>query len=404
MGIWASIKNKLRRIVPVPRTYLDKKLGDMEKENKRQSKVIGDLQKASLAQTKAIEELKAFIEQEFRRRDDWPVRNAQLHTEAAGRPLWVIKCPAPEGPVKVRWGDYAYAVTLKRYLDRLGVYTVVDTREDWGCEEDADVVLVLRGCHFYRPDRRNARCLYIMWNISHPEMITPEEYELYDVVCVSSNCYAKCLQEKVKVPVLPLLQCTDTELFYPAEESGDDQSAVQAKGDYIFIGNSRGVARRCVIWSAQNQLPLKIWGSGWKAMLGQNKGMVQDTSIENSQIPDLYRSAKATLNDHWKDMLDYQFVNNRIFDALACGLPVISDYCEELKEIFPDAVLYYNNKEEFDDCIMQLETHYDEIKEKVAKQWPLIREQYSFEARARELLKIEEKYRHTKTAKQQGEL
>ena len=47
-------------------------------------------------------------------------------------------------------------------------------------------------------------------------------------------------------------------------------------------------------------------------------------------------------------MLDYQFVNNRIFDALACGLPVISDYCEELKEIFPDAVLYYNNKEEFD--------------------------------------------------------
>ena len=52
-------------------------------------------------------------------------------------------------------------------------------------------------------------------------------------------------------------------------------------------------------------------------MLGQNKGMVQDTSIENSQIPDLYRSAKATLNDHWKDMLDYQFVNNRIFDALA---------------------------------------------------------------------------------------
>ena len=54
MGIWASIKNKLRRIVPVPRTYLDKKLGDMEKENKRQSKVIGDLQKASLAHTKAI--------------------------------------------------------------------------------------------------------------------------------------------------------------------------------------------------------------------------------------------------------------------------------------------------------------------------------------------------------------
>lgn len=401
MGIWASIKRKLRAIVPVPRTYLDKKLSDMEKENKRQGKVIGDLQKASLAQMKAIEDLKGFIEQEFRRRDDWPVRSAQLYAEAAGRPLWVIKCPAPEGPVKVRWGDYAYAVTLKRYLDRLGVYAIVDTREDWGCEEDADVVLVLRGCHFYRPDRRNAKCLYIMWNISHPEMVTPEEYELYDVVCVSSNYYAKSLQEKVKVPVLPLLQCTDTELFYPAEAAADSQ---RGKGDYIFIGNSRGVARRCVIWSAQDQLPLKIWGSGWKAMLGQNKGMVQDTSIENSQIPDLYRSAKATLNDHWKDMLDYQFVNNRIFDALACGLPVISDYCQELKDIFPEAVLYYDNKEDFDNCIQELEDHYDQIKAKVAEQWPLIQESYSFEARARELLEIEKKYRHVETAGQQGEL
>ena len=33
-------------------------------------------------------------------------------------------------------------------------------------------------------------------------------------------------------------------------------------------------------------------------------------------------------------MLDYQFVNNRIFDALACGLPVISDSCEKLRIFF----------------------------------------------------------------------
>ena len=85
-----------------------------------------------------------------------------------------------------------------------------------------------------------------------------------------------------------------------------------------------------------------------------------------------------------------------------------AELLEAIKPIINKLYSEYNfaeiDKEEFDDCIMQLETHYDEIKEKVAKQWPLIREQYSFEARARELLKIEEKYRHTKTAKQQGEL
>ena len=143
----------------------------------------------------------------------------------------------------------------------------------------------------------------------------------------------------------------------------------------------------------RDKLPLKIWGAGWKAMLGPDKTMVQDVFIENSQIPALYRSARVTLNDHWKDMLDYQFVNNRIFDALACGLPVISDCCDELREIFPEAVLYYSNKEEFHQCVKEIENNYEEVKAKVDEQWPVIKEKYSFEARARELAEIVEKHR-----------
>ena len=225
------------------------------------------------------------------------------------------------------------------------------------------------------------------WNISHPEMVTPEEYELYDVVCICSRRYAEEIAAKVKVPVLPLLQCTDTELFYPAEKQPETY-----ENDYIFIGNSRGVARRCVVWAAADKLPLKIWGGGWTTILADNMDLIQDSEIENEKIPDIYRSSKATLNDHWKDMLDCHFVNNRIFDALACGLPVISDCCDELQEIFPDAVLYYNTKEDFDKCIETLENNYDEIKARVAAQWPMIREKFSFETRAQELVEIVEKY------------
>ena len=379
MSLLSILKNKLRSLVPVSRTYMDNKLKELEKENKKQSKLLQE-------NSQALQNLQEQINREFQRRDDWKKRPAENRKLAKNRPIWVIKCPAPDSEKKVRWGDYAYAVALKRYLDRMGKYTVIDLYEDWNCEEDADVVLVLRGREFYRPDRRNEKCLYIMWNISHPEMVTEEEYQLYDVICVGSLCYAKELQKKITVPVVPLLQCTDTELFYP------DQEAEKHRGkDYLFIGNSRNVARPCVLWAAKDKLPLKIWGAGWKAMLGPDKTMVQDVFIENSDIPALYRSARVTLNDHWKDMLDYQFVNNRIFDALACGLPVISDCCDELREIFPDAVLYYSNQEEFQKCVAQLENDYDAIKARVDAQWPMIKEKYSFEARARELVEIAEK-------------
>lgn len=379
MSLLSILKKKLRSLVPVSRTYMDNKLKELEKENKKQSKLLQE-------NSQALQNLQEQINQEFQRRDDWKKRPAENRKLAKDRPIWVIKCPAPDSEKKARWGDYAYAVALKRYLDRMGKYTVIDLYEDWNCEEDADVVLVLRGREFYRPDRRNEKCLYIMWNISHPEMVTEEEYQLYDVICVGSLHYAKELQKKITVPVVPLLQCTDTELFYP------DQEAEKHRGkDYLFIGNSRNVARPCVLWAAKDKLPLKIWGAGWKAMLGPDKTMVQDVFIENSDIPALYRSARVTLNDHWKDMLDYQFVNNRIFDALACGLPVISDCCDELREIFPDAVLYYSNQEEFKKCVAQLENDYDAIKARVDAQWPMIKEKYSFEARARELVEIAEK-------------
>ena len=379
MSLLSILKNKLRSLVPVSRTYMDNKLKELEKENKKQSKLLQE-------NSQALQNLQEQINREFQRRDDWKKRPAENRKLAKNRPIWVIKCPAPDSEKKVRWGDYAYAVALKRYLDRMGKYTVIDLYEDWNCEEDADVVLVLRGREFYRPDRRNEKCLYIMWNISHPEMVTEEEYQLYDVICVGSLHYAKKLQKKITVPVVPLLQCTDTELFYP------DQEAEKHRGkDYLFIGNSRNVARPCVLWAAKDKLPLKIWGAGWKAMLGPDKTMVQDVFIENSDIPALYRSARVTLNDHWKDMLDYQFVNNRIFDALACGLPVISDCCDELRDIFPDAVLYYSNKEEFQKCVAQLENDYDAIKARVDAQWPMIKEKYSFEARARELVEIAKK-------------
>ena len=115
-----------------------------------------------------------------------------------------------------------------------------------------------------------------------------EEYELYDVVCICSRYYAQKMADKVKVPVIPLLQCTDTELFYPKEEQEE-----VCENDFVFIGNTRGIARQCVLWAIQDKLPLKIWGTGWVTMFPEHKDLIQSGSIENKKIPDVYRVCQS---------------------------------------------------------------------------------------------------------------
>ena len=437
-----KIKAFFRKIVPVGRTYIDKKFKDQKKEisneinrqetilekeyvrelnnlehkyvrelNNLEHKILEEMENYVTRQTAHLDErdenryqlqrkrmmemqeqikkLHEYTEQEFIRRDNWGKIAAEIERFAAGRQVWVIKCPATEGKAKYHWGDYYYAVALQKYLERKGKYVVIDTRQDWNCDENADVVLVLRGKYFYRPDRRNKKCLYIMWNISHPEMVSNAEYELYDVVCVGSRYFAEQLKDKVKVPVVPLLQCTDTELFCPNGEKDENYC-----GDYVFIGSTRGVMRECVLWASEDHLPLHVWGSGWHQMLSEEYAdVIEGDFKENEKLPELYRAAKVTLNDHWKDMLDYQIINNRVFDALACGLPVISDGCPEMKEIFPEAVLYYENKEEFESCIRKVETDYESLKAKALEQYEMIKKEYSFERRAEELIEIVEKYK-----------
>lgn len=382
MGAWGNMKRRLKALLPASRDYIDSQAAAAES---RESRIIGLLEqidKDIRLQTKTVNSVKTYIDRELARRDEWP-KLQEEHCRAAGeRKLWVIKCPAPEDGRKVKWGDYPYALALKKYLERLGNYVVIQFREDWNCPMRADVVLVLRGKIPYRPDRGDEDCLYIMWNISHPEAVTVEEYELYDVVCVASKIYSDKLKEELDVPVIPLLQCTDTEEFYPGDK------AAGKKYEYIFVGNTRKVVRQGIVWAAEEGLPITIYGSGWDKILSDSEKFVRGKYIENSKLGQMYRSSKVVLNDHWDDMKAYGFVNNRVFDALACGIPVISDENQELRNIFPEAVLFYNNKEEFMQCIKRVENGYDELRDLAEKQWELIRTKYSFEARASELNSI----------------
>jgi spore maturation protein CgeB len=82
-----------------------------------------------------------------------------------------------------------------------------------------------------------------------------------------------------------------------------------------------------------------IYGSGWEELVDP-KLIVAD-HVDNEELPFVYSSAGVVLNDHWDTMRARGFVSNRIFDVLACGTPVISDYLPEIAEVFADTVPTY---------------------------------------------------------------
>ncbi len=291
---------------------------------------------------------------------------------------WIIKNPSPLDYRKKMWGDYHIGRSLTKYLTRLGEEVETDYHDKWNNKKKADVVLVFRGKYPYQP-HKNAK-LNIMWNFGHPKDVSKTEYESYDIVLLASNHYANVLKNKINKPVYSFLLCTDPEEFYPNKASD------MKRKNIIFVGNTRGVKRDCVSWAIEYGVPLKIWGRGWEKWI--DKKYIVDKYIANEKLSKLYSKSKATLNNHWPDMIEYGFINNRVFDALACGLPIISDYSNELFSLFPNEILYYRNKDEFKRCIDKINTNYNQIKDKVNNAIPKIISEFSYEKRAIDLINI----------------
>lgn len=293
---------------------------------------------------------------------------------------WIIKNPAPTDWRQNKWGDYHFGRSLTKYLVRQGEEVETDYYPEWCNNKDADVVLVLRGKYEYEFKNRKNNTIYVMWNISHPSKITLDEYNQYDMVLVASNKYYNELKSELNSIIYPLLQCTDTEEFYFKKEYD------KYRNNAIFVGNTREVFREGVIWTINSGVPLQVWGRGWTKWI--DKSYIKDQYIENEQLGLLYNKSKFTLNDHWDDMKEYGYINNRIFDCLACGLPIISDYHNELVKLFPNEILYYKTEEDLKNCLREMFVNYPQIKRKSMSAIKAINDNYSFKKRAEQLINI----------------
>ena len=283
-----------------------------------------------------------------------------------------IKSPHPKGTT--HWGDLFFSRALKKSFEKLGFNVIVQEREHWYDEEDEDISLVLRGLVDYNPDYSN---INIMWNISHPEMISNEEYEKYDYVFISSKKYFNKIKKEINTNMAPLLQCTDPEVFYP-EVDGN------IKDEILFVGVTRGVYREIIKDILKTDYPVSIYGMGWEKYVDGE--YIKGQFIPNEELHKYYSSCKILLNDHWEDMRENDFPSNRLFDALACGTFVISDKIPSADTLFEGSIVTYEGVDDLNEKINYYLNHEEERTKIAEKGRKIVLEKHTFDNRVQEIL------------------
>lgn len=304
-----------------------------------------------------------------------PLKDFSQADATSGGQQWriAIKIPAPSKS-RNEWGEFHLAEGLRDSLQRLGHHVVIDFRDAWQARPamSDDLVIVFRGAVAYEPNEAHFN---VLWNISHPELVSPEECESYDLVYVSSLTYASRLQPCVSVPVRSLLQATDPSRFRMMPETERRPAAIR------FVGNSRGVYRDIVRWAVAVGLEPEIYGKGWQSFVPPH--LIKGEAVENRQLGALYADARVVLNDHWPSMRDAGFISNRVFDVVASGGALVSDAVPGIDEVFGEAVQQVHNTQDLPKAVERAAALSPQARAEAAR---LVGENHSFDVRARRIV------------------
>jgi GT2 family glycosyltransferase/glycosyltransferase involved in cell wall biosynthesis len=289
-----------------------------------------------------------------------------------------VKIGAPDWEQASRWGDLHLARDLARALKRRGHRSLIQVASEWN--EPAglayDVALHLRGRSSYapRPGQFN-----VLWLISHPEELSSDEANAFDLVCVASASFAPELRARLSVPVAVLDQATDPWRFYP------DPDPTLAH-ELVFVGNSRGVRRHVLDDLLPTDHDLAVWGGGLKEIVGERR--LQGEWFSNEQLRKVYSSAKLVLCDHWEDMREHGFASNRLYDAVASGAIVVTDAVSGLDGRFGEAVVTYESADQLRGTIERLLNDDEERARRVAGARERVAAAHTFDHRVAELLAL----------------
>ena len=289
----------------------------------------------------------------------------------------MILVPVPNQRVAESWGDYHFAIAMKKCFEKRGYEIEIRFLHEWERPFNGKYVLVLRGLSKYVPKMSH---INLMWNISHPDDIEDNEYDMYDINFISSVIWAEQLRKQVKTPVIPLLQCTDTDLF-----TGEKNEQRIEKSEILFVGNTRGTFRDAIRYLLPTERQLSVYGGGWDKFIDSK--YIKGTVIPNKELNFYYSNCDVLLNDHWEDMKQKGFISNRIFDGLASGAFILTDKVERMDAELLECVGIYENEMDLRNKVEYYLEHPELRKQMAAKGQKLVREKHTFQQRIDTIIK-----------------
>ncbi len=288
---------------------------------------------------------------------------------------WSIITSAPHGEAGRQWGDYWFAQDLASALNAEGVQAKVYSRAGIklpviaGSTDPNHVVLILRGLRQLLPN--NPNLTWLLWVISHPELIEPGEAVQFRRAFAASEHWNPAADLG---SFTPLLQATNTERFHPISHPRNE--------GVLFVGSTRGQYRQIVQDAVAQGISLNLYGVGWAEFV--DPSLISGEFLNNSDLPLAYANAAIVLNDHHREMALNGFLSNRLFDAVAAGARVVSDPALGLTEVFGSSVVQYESAAQLGEIISNPDAYFPPVQ--VAQDQERIRKDHNFSMRARVLI------------------
>ncbi|WP_279245305.1 glycosyltransferase [Candidatus Litorirhabdus singularis] len=253
---------------------------------------------------------------------------------------FAIYVPCNDYYIGRQWGDYHLGKSIVSELFSAGYRATLVCFNQWKSSSRFDFSLTIHGTHTNPFCEKDA--LRILWIISHPEKIRGLDIDSYDRVLIASQTMTEKYRSIFPDKNIDFLPQFSTMVPQTKEVK-------HAAHDVLFVGNSRNVFRESVRYASELDIDFAVYGDNWNKFLPAK--FIKGKFLHNELLGTMYGSAKIVLNDHWKEMKENGFVNNRIYDVISAGGFVISDYFEEIDNQFEGLLVTYSDFGEFENIV-----------------------------------------------------